>query len=141
MSFIFWHTDFRPPTQTPFVHCKKCQKFLSIVYSHTLSPKIICPPKVSFFSIIKVIPKFFMRGFSSNKPLIQRINMLEGSCKFFLKPCFPLVVSPLSFFVKTCVPHIKREQIATKKRERGHSQGEAGIYKNHKFLLSHQSCQ
>ena len=39
----------------------------------------ICRPKVSFFPIIKVIPQFFIRGFSSNKPLIVRINLLVRS--------------------------------------------------------------
>ena len=35
---------------------------------------------LSTLSLSKVIPQFFIRGFSSNKPLIFRINVLGGSC-------------------------------------------------------------
>ena len=38
--------------------------------------KVICRPQVSFFPIIKVIPQFFKRGFSSNKPLILKKNVI-----------------------------------------------------------------
>ena len=35
--------------------------------------KKFCRPQVAFFPIIKVIPQFFIRGISSNTPLIQRM--------------------------------------------------------------------
>ena len=46
--------------------------------------KKLCRPIVSFFPINKVIPQFFIKGFSSNKPLIFRIKVLLGSCNFVL---------------------------------------------------------
>ena len=35
--------------------------------------KTFCQPDVSFFPLIKVNPQFFIKGISSNTPLIQRI--------------------------------------------------------------------
>ena len=38
-----------------------------------------CRSQVAFFPIIKVIPQFFIRGISSNTPLIKRIDkLLQG---------------------------------------------------------------
>ena len=59
--FSDWPSDFPPSSDLAL-----CSNF--------------CGLQVLFLPLSKVILQFFIKGFSSNKPLIWRINVLWGSC-------------------------------------------------------------
>ena len=48
----------------------------------------ICWPQVSFLPLSKVVPKFIIKGFSSNKHLILRMNVLWGNSCCIFWPAF-----------------------------------------------------
>ena len=112
-------------------------------------------PQVAFFPIIKVSPQFFIKGFSSNTPLIQiicyepcRVNwpchavivILSSVVKYILNRKLDLIsasqnckenLTPLQTQLKR---KRKDRTIRNKGRERGAPHGKEGSIKNPHIL-------
>ena len=78
-------------------------------YLFTLLPILILLSTSSLISLsFQADPTIFIRGFSSNKPLISRINILRGYCHPSLRSCWQAVIQ-----FKQAKERERREERAT----------------------------